>query len=147
MKKYIFLFIFITIISCKNNECEDVLCFTPPPTFELELVDKTTGENLFTNDVLNPNDIKILDENSKNIAFNFISENDLNIIQLSEIGWNLGAHTYKVTVGIDVQFNIELEMKEKHENCCTFFNTLQFNISNYEFEQSNTSGVYTIKID
>lgn len=147
MKKHIFLFVFIIIMSCKKNECEDILCFTPPPNFALELVDKITCENLFTNEVLNSNNIEITNENSKKIAFTFISENDLNIIQLSEIGWILGLHTYNITVASDVQFNIELNMEEKHENCCAFFNILLFDISNYEFEQSNITGIYTIKID
>ena len=137
----------MSILSCKNNDCEDISCFTPPPNFSLELVDNSTGENLFTTGLLNSNSIEILDENSKEIAFDFIAENDLNIIQLSEIGWNLGLHNYKVIVTPNVEFTLTLEMEEKHENCCTFFEIRQFNISNYAYEQSNTTGIYKIKIN
>jgi len=147
MKKILLFLILISFTTCKINECEGIACFTPPPNFIFELVDKTTGENLFTNGVLNSNTIEILNEDAKKIAFNFITEDDINLLQLSEIGWNLGLHTYTVSVGTEVEFTITLEMESKHENCCSFFNTLQFNISNYEFEQSNTSEIYTIKID
>lgn len=148
MKKYIlFIFLPFLVFGCKNNNCEDIACFTPPPNFMFELVDKTTGVNLFSNETLDSSTIKILDENSKKTSFNFISENDLNLISLSEIGWNLDLKTYTVTVESDVEFSITLKMEEKHENCCTFFKILQFNISKYEYKQSNTSEIYTIKID
>lgn len=147
MKKAILFFVLISLSACKINECEDIDCFTPPPSFIFELVDKTTGENLFTTGVLDSSTIEVLDEDSNKTTFSFITEDGINLLQLTEIGWNLGLHTYTVSVGTDVEFSITLEMEEKHENCCTFFNTLQFNVSTYEFEQSTTSGIYTIKID
>ena len=148
MKKHVILLIVVfTIFSCKINECEDIACFTPPPNFAFELVDKTTGENLFTNGTLKDTDIEVLDENEEKVTFKFISENNINIIDLPEIGWNLDLHTYTITVGPTVEFRLELEMEEKHENCCTFFKVITFNISNYTYEQSSTTGVYSIKID
>ncbi len=148
MKKHVILLIVVfTIFSCKINECEDIACFTPPPNFAFELVDKTTGENLFTNGTLKDTDIEVLDENEEKVTFKFISENSLNIIDLPEIGWNFELHTYTITVGPTVEFRLELEMEEKHENCCTFFKVITFNISNYTYEQSSTTGVYSIKID
>lgn len=147
MKKIAFFVILsLTLISCKNSKCEDILCFTPPPDFTFELVDKTTGENLFENGNLLSEDIKVLDEENKNVPFQFISENNLNSIYFQEIGWNLGLHTYTLTIGNQVNFDLVLEMQEKHENCCTFFKVLKFDISNYEYEQSNSTGIYKIKI-
>lgn len=147
MRKFRFLIVFFTVLGCKINECEDIACFTPPPNFTFELVDKTTGENLFTNGNLKDTDIEVVDENEEKVTFKFISENSLNIIDLPEIGWNLNLHTYTITVGDNIKFRLELEMEEKHENCCTFFKIITFNISNYTYEQSGTTGVYSIKID
>lgn len=149
MKKYfILLFVTCTFFSCKKiNECEDIACFTPPPSFVFELVDETTGENLFTNETLNSEDIKVVNENDKNVTFEFISENDYNVFSLNEIGWDIDPHIYTISVGTSVEFTLELDMEEKSENCCTFFNTETFQISGYTYEQSSTSGIYIIQIN
>jgi len=141
------LILLISIFSCENKNCEDIACFTPPPNFILELVDKTSGENLFTNETLNSNDIKIVDEGGKNVTYYFITTENLNLINLNEIGWNLGFNTYTISVGNNVTFNLELDMEEKHENCCTFFQVNLFNITNYNYEKLNTSDVYKIQIN
>lgn len=78
-----------------------------------ELVDATHGENLFTNGVLNSNDIAVVDESSNNVNFRFITENDINIIDISEVGWNLGDQSYTVTVGNSVEFKFKREAKVK----------------------------------
>lgn len=146
MKKIALLFLLFVVVSCKKDKCEDILCFTPPQPFLFELVDKTTGDNLFSIGELESSNIKVLNEESEPINFTFISENEYNIIDLSEIGWNMGINYYTISVD-DIEFSITLEIEEKHENCCTFFELKQFEISNYQFEQSNTTGIYTIKID
>lgn len=148
MKKIgLVLMILISLFSCKDKGCEDIACFTPPPNFVLELVDSSTGENLFTNETLNSNDIIIVDEDGKNVTYEFIPRENLNLINLNEIGWNLGFRTYTISVGDDVIFNLELDMEEKHENCCTFFQINLFNITNYTYEKSNTTDVYIIEIE
>lgn len=147
MRKFKLLIVFFAVLGCKINECEDIACFTPPPNFAFELVSKTTGENLFTNGTLNSNDIKVVDEDNNAISYDFISENNYNILTLNEIGWDLDPHTYTISVGTSVEFTLELDMEEKHENCCTFFKTEKFQISGYSYEQSNTTDIYTIKID
>ncbi|MFD1293040.1 hypothetical protein ACFQ5N_04240 [Lutibacter holmesii] len=147
MRQLTLLFIFFTVLGCKNNECEGIACFSPPPNFSFELVDKATGENLFTNETLNSNDIKVVDEENNAVSYSFISENNYNILSLNEIGWNLDPHTYTITVGDLVEFTLELDMEEKYENCCTFFKTETFQLSGYEYEQSNTTDIYTIQID
>ncbi|MDV7186380.1 hypothetical protein R3X25_03725 [Lutibacter sp. TH_r2] len=147
MKKIVLLFVFLTAISCKKEDkCDGIDCFTPPQTFIFELVDKTTGDNLFTTGSLNSSEITVVDENTTSVNFNFISENNLNLIELSEIGWNMGLNYYTVKVD-SIEFTIFLEMESKHENCCWFFSVKQFNISNYLFEQSNATGVYKIIIE
>lgn len=124
-----------------------MLCFTPPPIFAFELVDKITSENLFTNGTLSSSDIEIVDEENKKVKYEFIDRDNLNIINILEIGWDLGFHTYTISVGDDVRFNLELEMEQKSENCCTFFKTTQFNITNYTYIKSNTTDVYQVQID
>ena len=149
MRKYLLLSLVIyTVFSCKKiKECDGIDCFSPPPNFDFELVDKTTGENLFTNGTLKSEDIQVVNESNENVSFQFISENDYNILSLNEVGWNLDPHTYTISVGASVEFYLELDMEEKHENCCTFFKTETLQISGYTYEQSNTTDIYSIQID
>ncbi len=147
MKKNIFLILLlITLFSCKNNDCSDYACFTPPPSFIFELVDKSTGENLFSNGSLSPDEIRVFDEENNRLNASFISEDNVNIIDVSEIGWNLGSHSYTLIVGIDLEINIVLEIEEKNENCCTYFEVINFQVLNYEFSKSNTTGIITVLI-
>ena len=56
------------ILQSCNNDCNK-LCFTPPNSFQFEIVDKTSGENLFTNGTYGAGDIKIIDKlNNENIS-------------------------------------------------------------------------------
>lgn len=147
MKKKMFLILLlITLFSCKNNDCSDYACFTPPPRFTFELLDKSTGENLFSNGTLNPDEIRVFDEENNLFNASFISENNINLIDVSEIGWNLGLHSYTLIVGVDLEINIVLEIEEKNENCCTYFEVVNFQILNYEFSKSNTTGIITVLI-
>ena len=147
MGKYMLLIVFFTILGCKINDCDDIACFTPPPDFTFELIDKTTGENLFTNETLKSENIQVLNEKGEKISFQFISEKELNVFSLNEIGWDLDPHLYTITVDTSVEFTLELDMEEKSENCCTFFKTETFQISGYTYEQSDSSDIYSIKID
>ncbi|SDW18983.1 hypothetical protein SAMN05444411_101246 [Lutibacter oricola] len=146
MKKNILLiFLPLLLFGCKND-CEGIACFTPPPNFIFELVDKTTGDNLFTKGELDSDTITVLNKNFESVNFEFISENNLNVIELSEIGWNLNLEQYTIKVG-EIEFVVTLEMEEKHENCCTFFNILQFEVSKYTYQQSNSSEIIKILIE
>lgn len=149
MKKLFILFgaIWLGLISCnKLNPCDDIVCFTPPPDFIFKITDKATGENLYTNQVLDTLDLILLDENGTQLKTNFISENQLNLIQLDEIGWNTGLHQYQLILSNDLTIAIKLNMEEAHENCCTFFKTNDFQILNYEYSQES-SAIYVVKVD
>ncbi|MCF6166963.1 hypothetical protein [Lutibacter sp.] len=147
MKKNICLILLLlTLFSCKNNDCSDYACFTPPPSFIFELVDKSTGENLFSNGTLNPDEMRVFNEENKQFNVSFISENNINLIDISEIGWNLGSHSYKLVVSNNLEIKIILEIEEKNENCCTYFEIVNFQILSYEFSKSNTTGIITVLI-
>ncbi len=95
--KFLALFFLIFTQSC--DECEDTSCFSPPSSFEFELVDKLTGENLFTNGTFDANDIKIINlDNQSNVEFIFIDENDYNIIGVNTIGWNTDIVNYSTQI-------------------------------------------------
>tara|TARA_R110000868_G_scaffold4211_4_gene26447 strand:- start:1763 stop:2215 length:453 start_codon:yes stop_codon:yes gene_type:complete len=140
------LITFVIILhSC--DDCEDKACFTPPIGYTFELVDKTTMENLFTNETFNRNDIKVtnLNDNS-DLEFDFIDDNNANLIQLNSIGWESEKVDALINVsGIDI-LNLIVDAERTSEDCCEFTKYNDIRIENAEFALNEESGVYTILI-
>ena len=100
MKNIFYLLLMTAIVftvSCSNDDCGE--CFTPPNSLYLELLDKETNENLFTNGTYDADQIEILRSiDNSSVGFTFIGENDKNIIVINEIGWK----TEKVNLAVKV---------------------------------------------
>ena len=140
--------ILLSAQACADKDCEDVLCFTPPMPFAFELVDKDSGENLFTNGSYDSDDIEVLNvsDNSRR-EFVFISENELNIIQIGSIGWENEIAEVVLTVGDETILNLYVESERVSEDCCNFTKYNEIRIDNADYELDPQSGIYTIRID
>lgn len=151
MKNTIKLIAFIGLIimqACDNNDCEDLLCFTPPNGFSFELVDADTGENLFSNGTFESNQIQVLniDDNS-NREFSFISENDLNIIRIGSIGWETEIAEVVLKIGDMSILNLYVDSERLSENCCNFTEYNEIRIDDAVYELDPQTGIYTIFIE
>ena len=146
--KLVALIALLFIQACDNNDCEDLLCFTPPIGFAFELIDKDSGENLFTNGTYNPDNIEVLNvlDNSKR-EFSFISENDINIIRIGSIGWDSEIADVVLKVGDASILNLYVDSERVSENCCNFSKYNEIRIDNAEYELDQQSGIYTIFIE
>lgn len=140
------LFIFI-FQSCNNNDCGE--CFTSPQSFSFEIVDKTSGENLFTNGTYDSNSIEIIDilNNNEPVEFTFISENDINLIQIGAIGWETEIVDIKVSIANNQIFTFYVDAERTTENCCTYTAYKTITISDSEFEQDTQTGIYKILVE
>jgi len=149
MKKTVLIILTILIlISCKKNGCDDLDCFTPPQEFNFEIVNKDTGENLFTKGIYSMNQITILDfETGNPVEFNFINENNLNIIQLNNIGWKTENLHYLINIGDVIVFSFLIEAERVIENCCSFTKINNLEIKNVDYEIDNINGIYKILVD
>lgn len=138
--------IFLTQTSCDiiKKDCGE--CFSPPPTFRFEFVDKTSGENLFANKILKIEDVEVYDENEEKVEFQLITENNINILDLGYIGWAEGPKSYTIELSDDISVHITLNMKEKHSECCTYFEVLEFSVLEYDYEKLNNSGFIIVKL-
>ena len=146
--KYLSLLLFIFLQGCDNNDCEDLLCFTPPTSFVFEIVDKESGENLFTNGTYTPEQIEVLntDDNSKR-TFGFLSEDDINLIVIGSIGWETEVAKVVVkTAGEDI-LNLYVDTERASENCCSFSKYNEKRIDNAEYTLDKQSDIYTIYIE
>ncbi|WP_433829706.1 hypothetical protein [Flavobacterium anhuiense] len=148
----LFYFLFTILIfsnySCDSAGSDPILCFTPPNDFSFELVDKTTKENLFTNGTFNSKDIVIknLDDTSKIAKYVFISENNVNLIRLQNIGWQTETINYSISIGKKNIFQFHVEAKRINTECShTEYSNLEIKNTVYELDQAKE--VYKILVD
>ncbi len=142
------LLILIITQSCKNDECEDILCFTPPSSFEFELVDKSTGENLFTNGTFDPINISVINlDDQSNVEFTFIDENDYNIIRINTIGWKTETVNYSVQISTESIFELFVNAERLIGDCCAYTEYKEIRIENAEFQLNQDDGIYKILVE
>ncbi len=148
-KGFIFLlFVAFVLSSCSVDKC-DVLCNSGPLGLSFELLNKVTGENLFTNETFDPADISVLDldNNNSNVQFIFNSENDINTINLGPFGWGTNIANYLLKVGERDIFTLHIDAEEKTEDCCSFVQVNKLEIENAEYSQNMQSGIYEVLVE
>ncbi len=149
MKKIHFILILVTLLfqSCLDDDCGE--CFSPPYGFAFEIVDKTSGENLFTNGTYNAEDISITDSLNDNepVTFTFISENEYNIIDISSIGWETEIVDLTIAVSNTPIFNFYVDAERNTADCCSYTEYNEVTISGSEFELDAETGIYIILVE
>ncbi len=147
MKKYILVLITVFLISCnKTKDCGE--CFTPPQSFLFKIVDKTSGENLFTNGTYESSQIEIKNiVDNSNFEFTFIDEDNYNVIQITSIGWQTEVVNISVKIGNDDIFNLYVDAERLSEDCCSFTRYHEIRIDNSEFELDSETGIYKIIVE
>lgn len=147
MKKlHLILILFaIGLSSCNiKDECNQ-LCFTPPQGFIFEIVDKSSGENLFTNGTYNPDQIEIINTITNSRAeFTFNSENNINLIQISSIGWETEIVNLRITIADNDIFELYVDAERKKGSCCDHTEYNKIEIKDAEFEFDSQIGIYKI---
>ncbi|OBQ46125.1 hypothetical protein JJL45_11670 [Tamlana sp. s12] len=149
MKKINLILILFTLIfqSCNNDDCGE--CFTPPQSFQFEIVDKTSGENLFTNGTYDSGNIEITDNLNDNepIEFTFISENNINLIQIGSIGWETEIVNLKIDISDNHIFDFYVDAERKMGECCSYTEYNEITIGESEFELDSENGIYKILVE
>ncbi len=149
MKKINLILILFTVISqsCDSDDCGE--CFTPPQSFQFEIVDKTSGENLFTNGTYESENIKITDnlDNNEPVGFTFISENNINLIQISSIGWKTEIVNLKFDISDNHIFDFYVDAERKMGDCCSHTEYNEITIGESEFELNPQNGIYRILVE
>ncbi|WGH76149.1 hypothetical protein P8625_02990 [Tenacibaculum tangerinum] len=150
MKKNSLLLVLFIILfqGCKQDDECNQSCFTPPEAFYFEIVDKESGENLFTNGTFDANDIKITDTLNDNdsVEFSFISENNINLIQIGSIGWKTEIVNLRIYISENPIFNFYIDA-ERIEDCCSHTDYNEITLTDSEFELDSQTGIYKILVE
>ncbi|WP_397446294.1 hypothetical protein [Polaribacter sp. R77954] len=109
-------------------------------------MDKTNGENLFTNGTYESANIAITDNlnNDEPIEFTFISENNLNLIQIGSIGWQSQIVNLQIDISDNHIFNFYVDAERKMGTCCSYTEYNEITIEASEFELDTQNGIYKI---
>lgn len=146
MKKIsILLLSIITLFSCDPSDCGDMLYSTGPPILHVEIVDADSGENVFTNGTLLASDIIVINENEDNVNFNFIDENDYNIIQFTPYTYS-EKNTVFIKIGENINAKVTFNVKEIKGDCNTVHYIENILVENFPYELVNDTGVLKIKV-
>lgn len=149
VKGFILLIIAAFVLnSCSVDNC-DVDCNSGPLSLSFELLDKATGENLFTNNTFDVADIKVLDldDNNSNVQFTFNSENEINIISLGPFGWGTNIANYLLKVGERNIFTLHVDAEEIKDICCSYVVLNKLTIEGAGFSQNTQNGIYEVLVE
>ncbi len=130
----------------KTDKCHDIDCSTPPQPFIFNIVDASTGDNVFATGTFNRDDVEVYDENDRWENHRFDNYLDTNYLVLPEIGWETERTAYTIRLGEEKEINLILDMQERHENCCTFFSVEDFGIEDYPWSEIDSTGVIRVEI-
>lgn len=148
MKKINLILILFVIIfqGCNNDDCGN--CFKTPRVLTLEIVNKTSGENLFTNGTFEPENIVITNNlnNNETIEFSFISENDINLIHISSIDWESEIMNLKIDFSDSQIFEFYTYSEIKMGDCCSYIEYNKITFANAEFKLDTETGIYKVFI-
>ena len=148
MKKIIGLFltiITVSLVSC-NDKCDEGNQPTPA-SFFVEIIDETTGENVFENETYTAQQIIIQDLEEASIPYEFIE--NLNVIQIFPPVLNATGNSFLIKLNNETtlqmdEIDVNYDVSSIVEECFT-----TFKIENILFP-NNTSelveGVHVIKI-
>ena len=114
---------------------------------EIQLIDLTTGEDMFIDGKLDSDSILIIDSKNNDVYFEFMNhtESEFSIISIYES--YEGSSTYFLSVGASLDITIETVVKINYKKCCDFYQTDSVNFSDYKFERANNKVRYKVFID
>ncbi|MFC2104797.1 hypothetical protein ACFLS4_05550, partial [Bacteroidota bacterium] len=148
---YLFIrfLILISFFGCEEkNECEDIYCVNPPHPLYFELINKTTGENLFANGTYKISQIEIINisDNSK-AEYDLDEINNTELIRLYSVGWQTEIVNYSIKIENQYIFNLYVDSEIVRENCCSYTRYNEILVEDCEFEFDDIYNIYKILLE
>lgn len=139
------LLAFANIFSSCADDCEDLVCTTPPSPLVMELINDATGENILRSGMYDITDITIT--NTFNTQSLPISTNE-NYVVCEDIGWQTGLDNATYTIDIGAKsFNFTYHTEPVSRDCCALLGELEeFSSTDFDIE-SGSSGGYIVRLD
>ena len=100
---------------------------------------------MFLSGQLDSTSIQIKNSLEESIPFSFSSDQTLSQIMIYEL--TSGVETYRLDISPDTEIIINFDIVEMNADCCTWFETKSFEIKDYSFSYSSSTGRYTVLIN
>ncbi|MBK6263592.1 hypothetical protein JKA74_00990 [Marivirga sp. S37H4] len=116
------LIMVVCLQSCNifGDNCEDYACFTPPQSFHFELIN-SQEENALSDPAFDTNKLKVIRlEDEQSLNFDIETINEIEIIQVQQIGWEEGLKNYQFLYEDNALFVIRVDAESVSEDCCSF---------------------------
>lgn len=136
----VFAALLLTVLFVQCNDCSDIACFTPPPFFNFEILDKETNENLFENGTYSTDRLLIRTANNSPVSF----EADTSSFIINGLGWETQTEDITVTHLGEHLFSFHADMERVSEECCSFTRVLEMQILDLEFEYISDRETYVL---
>lgn len=138
LSSLVFIFFFI---GC-NSQADITDNLTAPETFAFQILDQN-GENVFSNNTLDPDKITVKNLDSNDLVkHHFVSDNNLNIIVLENVGRESDNINYSVNVGDKSIFELHVDAILVKKGLDFEYKNIA--ITNTTFKRDKTSGVYNV---
>lgn len=148
MKKLLFLLLLLVVQACGKDDCEDYACTTPPAPFVFEIVDKVSGENLFSNGTYKPEQVEVVNTaDGSELEFTFVEENELNLLRINSVGWQTETILSSIQLAGEEIFTLYVDAENVTEDCCNFTRYHEIKIEGTAYELNEEEGVYTIFVE
>ncbi len=117
--------------------CECPACSSPPDSLRLKITDRETSKDLIYTGIYQADSISIYyfddSESKKYIDFEIYTDTlqEKTMIESHEIGWKSaeGIKTYYLYLNSVETDTITLNVEERNDDCCTFFEFVNFEIN------------------
>lgn len=138
LSSLVFIFLFI---GC-NSQADITDNLTAPETFAFQILDQN-GENVFSNNTFDPEKITVKNLDSNDLVkHHFVSDNNLNIIVLENVGRESDNINYSVNVGDKSIFELHVDAILVKKGLDFEYKNIA--ITNTTFKRDKTSGVYNV---
>ncbi|MGY5848771.1 hypothetical protein ACW6QP_15290 [Salegentibacter sp. HM20] len=123
---------------------EGRLCATGPAGLAFEVVNETTGENLFEDESFEENQLQIRNNDGENVDFEIIPERNVVSVLL---GWESKSDIYTVSIREEIEFDIAFTLEKSSSEGCTSTRLTELDILGGTYEISDTTGVVSIFVN
>lgn len=143
MKKQFLLFTtIISFFSCEKP-CQEAS--TGPPSFAVELIDKTTLNNVFTSGIFLPSQLQVVDNDNNILSFKLDSENNRNVVSITP-AWQGGVFKIFIKLNNTVTIPIFVFNEAVSDRCNSNVFHRNIQVEGFDFTKNNQVGYYQIKI-
>lgn len=119
---------FLVLLQYGCDKCKGYACSLAPPSLSIDLIDQTTEINVFASEKYNPAEIRLIDQNNKEVNYTYMADKHLIFINLTA-----DDSTFQLKLRNQVSVPIHAIVVIKGSKCCKNRTLDQLSINNVTY--------------